>query len=158
MCYTWEHSNHELKSLWNFGPFSWHPKGFMPVPRGMGWDMCCRMPKVRWPVLQKTTSPGQKYPERRTKLSSAPSWLFSGESQTKVLQSKMSRCLVTLYGKAWLVVTGTDREPWKQLVWMCIKPEMEKDIPVFFCGTLFHSLKVKSLSEFVLLLFYFKYM
>lgn len=41
--------------------------------------MCCRMPKVRWPELQKTTSPGQKYPDRGTKVSSAPSWLFSGE-------------------------------------------------------------------------------
>lgn len=28
------------------------------------------------------------------------------ESQTKVLQSKRSRCLVTLYRKAWLMVTG----------------------------------------------------
>lgn len=130
----------------------------MPVPRGVGRDTCCCMPKGRRPVLQKTASPGQKHLDSGTKVSSAPHGCFR-ESQTKVLQSKMSRCLVTLYGKAWLVGTGTDGTVETTRLNVCIKPEMEKDIPVSLCGTLFHGLKVKSLSGFLLLLllFYFKY-
>lgn len=160
MCYTWEHSNHELKSLWNFGPFSWHPTVFMPVPRGVEWDTCCPTPKVRWPVLQKTGSPGQKHPGSGTKVNSAPSWLCSGEPDkgAAIQDVQMSghtirESLARGYGDRQGTVETTCLNVHKARDG-CIKPEMEKDIPVFLCGTLFHSLKVKSLSELVLLLLF----